>query len=277
MVTTRAASKRPKRNKSPNIPKAKSPLTKQSKKHRDSNNENKEQGLVQAQAQARNPRKRKEPPTAQPTPITNRKRPKPEPAKPSPAKDSKGNADEDIVIVINRAPVLHLWSACVTRFLHRRLSWSTCLSAGKAISAICAVSKGRSVGVFEKPEETEERKREKEERRKMMAALEEVEVMGFRLRLERKGEERLVVMGGRTMDGVEEGLRRKFGDTYERLREVMEKGLESWKGEEEELDRRAFGMYEVFRPSVQQGQRGWGKKGELRLSSVENVVKRDGA
>lgn len=274
MVTTRAASKQTKQTTLPNIPKAKSPPTKSSKKHRDSNSNNNNEKQEQGQAQARNLRKRKEPPTLL-TPITNRKRPKPEPAKPSPAKDKKSNTDEDIV-TINRAPVLHLWSACVTHFLHHRLSWSSCLSAGKAISAICALSKGRSVGVFEKAEETEERKREKEERRKKMVGLEEVEVMGFRLRLTGEADERLVVMSGRTMGGEEEGLMRKFGGMYKQVRDVMEMGLESWKGEEEELDRRAFGMYEVFRPSVKQGQGGWGKKGELKLSKVESVVKRDG-
>jgi len=182
--------------------------------------------------------------------------------------------DEDTVI-INRALVLNLWSACVAHFLHNHLSWPSCLSVGKAISAICAVSKGRSVGVFEKVEETEERRKEKEERRRRAAGLEEVEVMGFRLRLREEGEERLAVLSGRTEGGGEEGLRGKFGRMYERVREVMETGLESWKGEEEELDRRAFGMYEEFRPSVQQGQGGWGKKGELRLSRIESVVERD--
>jgi hypothetical protein len=268
MVTTRAASKHPKQTKPANIPKANS-----SKKRRNSktNNENQEQG----QAHAQNLRKRKEPPT-QSTLTTNRKRSKLELTKPSSAKDSKGNADEDTVI-INRAPVLHLWSACVTHFLHNNhLSWSSCLSVGKAISAICAVSKGRSVGVFEKAEETEERRREREERRRREAALEEVEVMGFRLRLSEEGDKRLAVLSGKTMDDREEGLSGKFGGLYERVREVMERVLESWKGEEEVLNKKAFGMYEEFRPSVQRGHGGWGKKGELRLSRVESVVKRDG-
>src|SRR5262249_53376911 len=83
--------------------------------------------------------------------------------------------------------VLNLWSACVTHFLHNHLSWSSCLSVGKAISAICAVSKGRSIGVFEKVEETEERRKEKEERRRRGAGVEGGEGWGVWVRVGGEG------------------------------------------------------------------------------------------
>ncbi|KAF2014003.1 hypothetical protein BU24DRAFT_250664 [Aaosphaeria arxii CBS 175.79] len=49
-------------------------------------------------------------------------------------------------IIINRAPVLQLWSASVINSTYPGLSWETCLSVGSAVSSICAVAKGRSVG-----------------------------------------------------------------------------------------------------------------------------------
>ena len=70
----------------------------------------------------------------------------------------------------------------------------------------------------------------------------------------------------------------KFGgqDNYNRVRDVMKKALESWRGHShnEELDKKAFGMYEKFCPNVASGGGGWGKKGELDLAQVESAVKR---
>jgi len=180
-----------------------------------------------------------------------------------PPKDIDNNND---VIIINRAPVLHLWAASVTHLVHPELDWESSLSAGAAVSAICAVAKGRSIGTV--PEKDSEDK----SRRKKEQDGEEIEVMHFRLRL--KG--RLCVVGSEEKGklGGEDALRKKFGEAeYEKVRGVFEEALESWKGEEEELNKRAFGMYEDFRPNVSKGQKGWGRKGELKIEKVRTVVK----
>jgi hypothetical protein len=89
-----------------------------------------------------------------------------------------------------------------------------------------------------------------------------------------KTKDGLVYMGGepKPKPGTEEMLKRKFGARYEDVRGCFEEGLRSWVGEEDELTREAFGMYERFRPTVKAGERGWGRKGELSLDTVREVV-----
>jgi hypothetical protein len=69
--------------------------------------------------------------------------------------DSAATTEDTKIVIINRAPVLHLWSACVAHFLYPELSWETCLSAGSAVSAICAVAKGRSIGTVPEKDDAE--------------------------------------------------------------------------------------------------------------------------
>jgi hypothetical protein len=170
-------------------------------------------------------------------------------------------------ITINRAPVLTLWSASVTHFLHPSLKWSTCLSAGKAISAICAVAKGRSIGTISEPDVDDAKKKEK---KKIEA--DELEVMHFKLRLK----DGVVFFGGKAQNGSEDALKGKFGDHYDDVRGVFDESLQEWGEKKEELDKLAFGMYESFRPEVPKGQKGWGRKGVLDLEKVREVIREEG-
>lgn len=176
-------------------------------------------------------------------------------------------------IIINRAPVLQLWGACVADFLHPELSWPACLSVGNAISALCATSKGKAIGLVEPKEKSEdERKKREKKKRKAEEDTETVTVMGFPLHLE-GGK---VLLSG-TPKGLNEGtLQAKFGGDgeYGRAKEAMLESLRSWEGDKEGLDKKAFHMYEKFRPTVPQGQRGWGRKGELNLHELVGVVRR---
>lgn len=201
------------------------------------------------------------------------KKPKQEHAKPPPVTtkdDKEEEADLKDVIIINRAPVLDLWASCVTHFLHPDLEWKTCLSAGSAISALCAVVKGRSIGtIAAKSEGTDDGSKKKREE----AGAEEIMVMGFNLQL-RDG---MVVVGEDTKKDNEEALKKKFGpDEYEKVKGVFENVLNSWKDDMKGLDKRAFGFYELFRPNVAAGQKGWGRKGELNMSKIQEVARKDG-
>lgn len=267
MVTTRGATKQLKVDDFTDTAPTKA---RRSKKSSSSKSKSKEQGeSPPKQSDTKQyARKRKSPPTTSKPSSTSK-------AKRAKTSEENGNASsKEGVVIINRAPVLHLWGACVAQFLHPELGWSTCLSIGQAISTICAISKGRSIGAIEKPEDTEERKQKKEQRKKA-EGLEEVEVMQFHLRMKGDGDERQVVLSGKHVSGSEEGLKRKFGDGYEAVRDAMTGALESWKGEEEELSKEAFGMYEDFRPSVVKGKGGWGRKGELSVERIESVVRKE--
>ncbi|GAB1731811.1 hypothetical protein NU195Hw_g7251t1 [Hortaea werneckii] len=179
--------------------------------------------------------------------------------------------DEDqVVITINRAPVLELWASCVIKLIYPSIPWETCLSVGSAISTITAVAKGRSIGTMEKPDpgKAEERRRERQQKAEN-EQLEDVEVMGFHLHLN-NGQ---ALVGGKPKPGNESALSKKFGhDQYEMAKRAFQDALGSWKGRESELDREAFKMYEEFRPTVPSGQKGWGRKGQLNLENVKSAI-----
>lgn len=178
--------------------------------------------------------------------------------------------DDGESIQINRAPVLHLWSACVTQFTHSDLSWSTCLSCGSAVSALCAISKGRSIGTV--PEADPSKEPEKQKRREKESDLDEVEVMQFHLKIK----DGKALVSGKPSSDVEEILSKKFKGRYDDVKKVFEEALESWKGDEDELNKEAFGMYETFRPTVPAGQKGWGRAASLNFASIRSAVTKDG-
>lgn len=208
------------------------------------------------------------------------KKPKANPAKQASKIDEKKQPkvednqpeDESDVITINRAPVLELWASCVTQFLRPSISWQTCLSAGGAISTITAVAKGRAIGQMEKPDPGEaQAKREKRKEQADEKNLKELDVMSFKLRLDKDGQ---ALVGDKPKKAGEDGLRKKYGgdEQYKRVKETFESALAAWKGKEDDLNGKAFHMYEDFRPNVAPGQKGWGRKGGLRLETIKEVV-----
>jgi hypothetical protein len=207
-----------------------------------------------------------------PPPSPTRKRKSPPPSKTAKSEKKVKTTDAyDGLIMVNRAPVLHLWGACVTQLLYPQLAWSTCLSAGGAISAICAVAKGRSIGrIKEQSEEKKSKIKDKEAENEEESDV--LEVMQFKL--ERKDDK--ILFSGAPQGGNEDALRRKFpsGEKYELLKASFNNLLAKWKGGEEGLRKAAFGMYEEFRPNVSKGQKGWGRKGLLDLDVVRKSVEK---
>lgn len=193
-------------------------------------------------------------------------------AKNSQSENVGGDENSGESITINRAPVLELWGSCVTQFLYPSLSWSTCLSAGGAISTITAIAKGRSIGKIEKPDPGEaEKKRQERKKKAEKEKLKELETMSFKLSLDKDGQ---AMVAGKPKKAGEEALLKKYGgpEQYDKVRKTFDEALQSWKGKEEELDQRAFGMYEDFRPGIPPGQSGWGRKGQLNLETVKSAI-----
>ncbi|KAJ4991154.1 hypothetical protein SVAN01_03282 [Stagonosporopsis vannaccii] len=200
------------------------------------------------------------------------KRTKTLPENPTEPRNKSASVDKaSKAIIINRAPVLHLWAASVTHLIYPKLSWETCLSAGAAVSSICAVAKGRAIGAVPENQDSEAKYQKREQAKVQQKKVDEIEVMQFKLEIK----DGLAVVGSESKGkaGGEEALKRKFGDDeYERVKGVFGDSLQTWVGEEEELNRRGFSMYEAFRPDVRKGQKGWGRKGELGLERVANVI-----
>lgn len=180
--------------------------------------------------------------------------------------DVTGTKHED-PIIINRAPVLQLWGATVAQFVHPDLSWPACLSIGNSISTLCAISKGRSIGVFEPNNEPDN---PKHKQNRSASDITELAVMGFPMQV--KGD--AVISNGKPKTANEDSLRGKFGSEqkYEEAKRTFQEALNSWKGSVDELEKKAFHMYERFRPNVSGGQQGWGRKGKLDLGDVHKMV-----
>ena len=182
---------------------------------------------------------------------------------------TKASSGQGEPILVNRAPVLELWGSCVAHTVHPELPWQACLSIGKRIAAITAISKGRSIGTIPQPDKDE--KKDGKKKSKADGGERTIRVMGFAMPMD--GDE--VVAQGRAKKGSEESLARRFGhENLHRVRSAMESALQTWKGHEDELEKQAFSMYEEFRPDVAAGQKGWGRKGELRLDAIEAAVQR---
>ncbi|KIW60675.1 hypothetical protein PV05_00875 [Exophiala xenobiotica] len=229
------------------------------------------------QKQSQSPsRKRKHPQKPQPDTVPASKKSRQQHHSTTSSEQTSDRTPDTKPIMINRSPVLQLWSACVAQHLYPELSWGTSLAVGSAISTLCAIAKGKSIGTIEEREKTpEEKAAQTAQRRAAEAGADrEVQVMGFRLYI--KGQD--VILQGKPKHGNEGALKAKFGgdENYGRAKTVMDDAITSWTASDKkgELNAKAFHMYEEFRPSVQGGQGGWGKKGALELDRVREAVAR---
>lgn len=161
-------------------------------------------------------------------------------------------------ILVNRSPVLTLWSAVVATVLHK-FEWTEALSVGAAVSAFCAASKGKSLGIYEsqnfevKPDDDSKK----------------VEVMGFPIHI------RETSKGRRALGKNEEEqdphktwklLKKRFGSNLAFCHQEMER-VAAQAQESGLLQGYEFAFYEHIRPSVPKGAQGWGAHGELNLKS----------
>jgi len=147
------------------------------------------------------------------------------------------------------------------------------VSIGSAISTICAIAKGRSIGTIGEKDTSEHMEKKREDAKRKKKGLDAVEVMHFKLKLK----DGLALVGSeqKGKPSNEDHLKKKFGeDNYRIVCSTFKDALKSWVGNKEELNRRAFGFYENFRPSVSAGQRGWGRKGNLELGKVKNTIEK---
>jgi hypothetical protein len=167
---------------------------------------------------------------------------------------------------VNRAPVLTLWAAVVAERLgHGR---EAALTLGKAVAGLNAVSKGRRLGIYEKPEADETRAEPKPKKPKV------VELLGRRVPIQRT-RAGIRALSGDTPEkpaAVARYLESKFGDALDEVRAAMTELAASF--EPDELEKKAYSLYEKFRPSVPSGEKGWGAAGELELAAIAALRRR---
>ncbi len=172
-------------------------------------------------------------------------------------------------VTINRAPVLTLWAAIVAERLGH--NWDESLTLGRAVAGLNAQSKGRRIGVYEKPTPEEKEKEKKEA--KAAKAGPTVAIMGRSVPVKKTAHGLRATTDGHAIDpdSVETYLEQKFGDEYEPSRAALEALAKSYSPRE--LETRAYDLYEKFRPTIPEGKKGWGAKGELDLDYVRSLAK----
>ncbi len=170
--------------------------------------------------------------------------------------------DKELVVTINRAPVLALWATVVAERLG--FDRDEALSLGKAVTGLNAQSKGQRLGIYTKKEKGGERREEREKR-------DAVELMGREIPVVRTPE------GVRSVnkdvqvspEGTQAYLESKFGEHLLAVRAAMEELARSMKPDV--LAARAFALYAQFRPQIPDGVKGWGAKGKLDLELIRSL------
>lgn len=167
---------------------------------------------------------------------------------------------------INRAPVLTLWAAVVAE----RMGYDrdAALTLGRALAGMNAYSKGKSLGIIEEAEESEERERARREPEDEYP----IEVLGRPVRAVETPQGVRATSNGEPINpaSVERYLAGKFKDRLEDVRKAMFELAESMPPRE--LERRAYDLYEQFRPEIPSGTRGWGAYGELDLDQIRALA-----
>lgn len=153
------------------------------------------------------------------------------------------------LIVINRSPLLTLWVAIVAE--REGYVSDDCLRAGKAVAKMLALAKGRSLGIFDKPE----KKVGKRKGYKRIA--------GFKI-----PETMLEV----SPDAVKRGLQKSFG----RSLEVVSQRLMSLarRYDVKQIGKHTYKLYEQFRPVVAAGVAGWGQRSVLDLKTIDRLIEK---
>mmetsp|Transcript_85345 Transcript_85345/g.135264 ORF Transcript_85345/g.135264 Transcript_85345/m.135264 type:complete len:216 (-) Transcript_85345:18-665(-) len=161
------------------------------------------------------------------------------------------------VVSINRAPVLTLWiTVCMRQLGHKE---ELALTAAKAVTALCARAKGRSLGIIpSSPKRTKGSTPKKEN--------DTVRIAGMNIPVAKASHGGLRATNrGEPMDPqqVQKYLTSSFKENLQATRSAME--VAARRRSSQVLRSDCLSIYEKFRPEW----RGWGVKGELSLKAVK--------
>ncbi|MCE5237821.1 hypothetical protein LLH23_04955 [bacterium] len=172
-------------------------------------------------------------------------------------------------VTVNRAPVLTLWAAVVAKRMG--YDWDAALTLGKAVSGLNAQTKGRMLGIFGDPKAPE---RGGPPRKTGLGEDGWVEVCCRPVPIKHTPSGIRAVVKDKAISpaSVEKYLAGKFGAALPAVREAMGELASAF--EPEDLAEVSYGLYEEFRPRIASGQRGWGQPGELSLSLIRSLAKR---
>lgn len=170
-------------------------------------------------------------------------------------------------ILVNRAPVLTLWAAIVAE----RMGYprESALTLGRALAGLNAQSKGRRLGIFEKPAAPEHAPRPHPAHERADGVL----LLGRTIPVVRTASGVRAAHEGQADDpaAVERYLRQKFGASLGAVEDAMREVADSYAPRQ--LAELGFSLYEEFRPEIPQGKRGWGARGTLDLDRLRALAR----
>lgn len=185
----------------------------------------------------------------------------PEPAPPTPP----AGPCEDVVVVINRSPVMVLWGACLAHL--EGYTWAEALSLGSAAAAQMARAKGASIGLYSTapPTSTSE---------DLQVGLLGSKVPAVRTRQGVRGLSPKY-NGAADFDVtdpavVHRSMARAFSEHYGAVHATMASlaGALPASLRVAGLNRVGYELYKAFRPHVPDGAQGWGQPGRLELRQI---------
>jgi hypothetical protein len=170
--------------------------------------------------------------------------------------------DKDLVVTINRAPVLALWATVVAERLG--FSRDEALSLGKAVTGLNAQAKGQHLGIYTRVERRKGRGEESPKR-------DTVDLMGREVPVLRTAKGIRAVNRDKPIlpETCQVYLESKFGECLQIVRAAMEELARSQKPDV--LEARAFTLYAQFRPQIPEGVKGWGAKGKLDCAAIRSL------
>ncbi len=171
-------------------------------------------------------------------------------------------AGRDGEILVNRAPVLTLWAAIVAERLGHGAD--AAITLGRAVAGSSARVKARAIGLEEKHDEAGKRDAMPAQRQTVHLLGRDVPVVEQKSHLYALDHDKAAAP-----HPAHAYVSGAFGDHLPAVRRAMEKLATSLPPEE--LNRIGFRLYEHFRPEVPAGVGGWGKKGVLDLTRIENA------
>ena len=170
-------------------------------------------------------------------------------------------------IRVNRAPVLTLWAAIVAEHLGHDVD--AAITLGRAVAGSSARVKARSIGLEVKRQDRAEHDTSKPSI--STVPRQTVHLLGRNIPvIEHNGSQFAVDSGKAAAPGSARAyVEKALGGHLDAIRRAMDSLARSLPPEE--LNRVAFRLYEQFRPEVPAGVKGWGAKGVLDLSRIQNA------
>lgn len=185
---------------------------------------------------------------------------------PPPAPDA---VDEDLVVLVNRSPVMVLWAACLAHL--DGYTWPEALSLASAVAAQMARAKGSSLGLYSAPPPPRAHAPSELEvglLGSLVPALARSEAKGVRgLAPKYSGADEFEIAQPAV---VHRSMLKAYGEHYGAVHAAMAALASALPPAQrrERNGRLGFELYRDFRPVVPEGAQGWGQPGRLELRAL---------